>query len=99
MVTHVVMWKVKEDGFSGKDEAAQALKAKLETMYGAVPHFVSLEVGLNRAEGDAACDVVLITRHTDMAQLERYRVDPVHTDVAAWIGAHTSARSVVDFES
>ncbi|MFP4509336.1 MAG: Dabb family protein [Spirochaetaceae bacterium] len=99
MITHVVMWTVKEDGFSGKEEASRALKAKLETMYGTVSHFVSLEVGLNQAEGAAACDVVLITRHRDAEQLERYRVDPVHKEVAAWIGEHTASRAVVDFES
>ncbi len=99
MITHVVMWTVKEDGFSGKQEAAAALKARLETMYGAVPHFISLEVGLNTVDGAAACDVVLITRHADMAQLERYRIDPVHKEVASWVGEHTSFRAAVDFES
>lgn len=99
MVTHVVMWTVRHKDGKSREEVAGQLKETIESMRGRVPHFESLEVGVNRAASDAACDAVLITRHSDWGQLNAYRDDPVHREVAAFVADHTDSRAVVDFES
>lgn len=99
MVTHVVMWTVKDSDGESRETLAQSIKKKIETMHGKVTHFESLEVGLNRNESSASCDVVLISRHRDWEQFASYRDDPFHKEVAAFVTERTASRAVVDYES
>lgn len=99
MVTHVVMFTVKNKEGSSRDEIARDIKEKLESMQGRVPHFYSLEVGINRAQSETASDVVLISRHKDWAALSAYADDPIHREIGAYVVDNTSSRSVVDYES
>ncbi len=99
MVTHVVMWTVKAAGKTARREVSEEIRRRIESMRGRVPHFDSLEVGINRNESNAAADIVLISRHRDWDTLALYRDDPVHKEVAEFVTERTSSRAVVDYES
>ena len=99
MVTHVVMWTVKADETNPRGEVAEEIRRRIESMRGRVPHFESLEVGINENESSAATDVVLISRHRDWETLAKYRDDPVHQEVAGFVTERTDSRAVVDYES
>ncbi len=99
MVTHVVMWTVKDNGSKARGEVSEEIRRKIESMRGQVPHFDSLEVGINKNESSAAADVVLISRHRDWETLALYRDDPIHREVAEFVTERTDFRAVVDYES
>ena len=61
MVKHVVMWKLKDKS------AAEGLQKAILGMKGKVPSLIDIECGINFAEGDAACDLVLISTHASRA--------------------------------
>ena len=92
MVRHVVMWKLKDTG------KAEELRKIILDMKGKVPSLIDVEYGVNFAEGDAACDLVLISTHESRAELDIYQDDPVHGEVKKILGAATASRSVADFE-
>jgi hypothetical protein len=98
MIRHVVMWKLK--GPSEAERRAQALQvhAALVGLRGKVPGMSSLEAGVGKAEGEQACDVVLVTTHDDWAALEAYQQHPDHQRVAQLIGELRVERRVVDYE-
>jgi hypothetical protein len=93
VITHVVMWRV-------EDPTAERLArfiALLRSLEGNVARLQSIEVGHNELSDPEAFDVVLITRFATGEDLEAYRTDPFHVEVAAQLKAMTAARSVVDF--
>jgi Stress responsive A/B Barrel Domain len=94
VIIHVVMWRV-EDPTSERIDHFMMLLGSLE---GNVTQLQSIEVGHNKARDSQAFDVVLITRFATWEDLEGYRTDPFHRDVAVQLGAMTAARAVVDFE-
>jgi hypothetical protein len=94
MLTHVVLFKMREP----RMEHAQAVASRLRAMEGAVAGLASIEVGLDVNRGPRAYDVCLITRHADADALATYQADPVHGDVKAFIGERAEVSVVVDFE-
>lgn len=87
------MWKLKDPGLANK------LKRSIESMNGRVPSLVSAEAGTNFVEGDAACDLVLISIHKSRTDLDMYQDDPVHGEIKKLIGPAAVSRHVVDFET
>lgn len=98
MIKHIVMWRIKDD-CEGQDKRATALflKEELESMIGKVDGLRTLEVGINVNSSPAAYDLVLITEHSTLRDLEFYQEHPVHLAVAALIKASTKERVVVDY--
>ncbi len=66
MLKHIVMWRLQS-----QPHAAQ-LKALLEALPMTIAEIESFEVGVNFAEGDAVCDVVLVSAFADLEALARY---------------------------
>lgn len=98
MVKHIVMWRIKDDCENGDKKAtALLLKEELESMIGKIDGLTSLEVGINVNTSPAAFDLVLITEHHTLRDLQFYQEHPVHMAVAALIKASTKERVVVDF--
>ena len=101
MITHVVMWKLKDeaDGRS-KAENAKLIKEKLESMPPVIPELVSVEVGIHMFEGggDPICDVVLIAMCENEEKLHAYAAHPEHKKVVDFILKVVIERRVVDFE-
>lgn len=97
MVTHIVMWKLKDA--SRKREDIATLKRILEALEGRIPGLLRVEVGVNYATDASACDAVLFTQFTDRAALEAYQSHPEHKAVVPTVKALTSERHMVDYEA
>lgn len=91
MIKHIVLWRLKN-----KADAAR-VKQELESMRGKIPGLVSLEVGLNFAEGSPV-DLGLYSEFTDQAALNAYADHPVHVPVKQTVGGLVSDRWVLDYE-
>jgi hypothetical protein len=92
MVKHIVLWRLKN-----KADAAH-VKQQLESMRGKIPGLLSLEVGLNFAEGSPV-DLGLYSEFKDTAALEEYANHPVHVPVKQFVGALVAERWVLDYEA
>lgn len=98
MIKHIVMWRIKDDCEGGDKRAtALLLKEELESMIGKIDGLRSLQVGINVNASPAAYDLVLITEHSTLRDLEFYQDNPVHLAVASLVKASTKERVVVDF--
>lgn len=99
MIKHIVMWKIK-DNHKGKSktELIRRLKRDLELLKEEIPEIRYIEVGVNRSDSPAACDVVLYSEFDSMDALEVYRVHPTHQKVARFVSEISLERHVVDYE-
>lgn len=99
MLTHVVMWKLKDEALGmGKPALAQEMKKRLLALVGVVPEIRSFSVGLNSLPGDTASDLVLVSSFDDLAALDRYVQHPRHQEVVAFVKQAAAERRAVDFE-
>ena len=101
MITHIVMWKLKDEaGGKTKQENAAEIKRRLEALIGVIDEIKSLRVGININDADeAAYDACLISEFESMEALARYQVHPEHKKVSAFVKEVRTARTTVDFES
>ncbi|MBN2655877.1 MAG: Dabb family protein [Spirochaetales bacterium] len=91
MISHVVMWKLKD--ISDGDEVVRRLKS----LDGRIPGLISIEAGADTNRSEAAWDVVLVSTHDSKEALDSYQVHPEHVEVRNFIGSVASERAVVDF--
>ena len=95
MVTHVVLFKMKDR--SG--DSARRARQVLAEMQGQIPGLLSVEVGVDYQRSERSFDVALITKHESREALEAYQVHPVHRKVAAFMAEVRDASVAVDFET
>ena len=93
MITHVVLFKVREP----VAENAEAVAARLRGMEGRVAGLDAIEVGVDVNRSERAWDVALITRHASKEALAEYQADTLHGEVKAFIGERSAGAAVVDF--
>jgi len=93
MITHMVFWKLQEEG---KTENALRIKESLEALVGVVPGLLEMRVGTNLNGGEY--DLALCSRFADMATLHSYETHPEHLKVRAFVQQVRVARAAVDFE-
>lgn len=91
MIKHIVLWRLKN-----KADVARA-KQELESMRGKIPGLLSLEVGVNFAEGSPV-DLGLYSEFADRAALNAYADHPVHVPVKQIVGSLVQDRWVLDYE-
>ncbi len=92
MVTHVVMWNLKDT--ETQQEAGQEMKHKLEALVGQVPGLLEARVHL----GFAGYDVCLVSRLESREALEVYQNHPAHLLVKEYVHSVISARASCDFD-
>ena len=92
MVTHIVMWKLK-DGET-KEGAGQEMKKRLEGLVGQVPGMLDARVHI----GFSGYDLALVSHHGSRADLEVYRCPPAHMKVKGGVHAVITERAAGDFE-
>lgn len=99
MIKHIVMWTLK-DHAEGRSKQANAslMKDMLEALADVIPEIVSLEVGLNMAESEAAYDIVLVSSFNSRKDLDTYQVHPAHEQVKSFVAQVREKRAVVDYE-
>ncbi len=95
MITHVVCFKLK-DRSPGN---VQKTKEVLAGMQGKIPQVKHLEVGSDVLHSDRSYDIVLISRHDSLEELEGYQVHPVHKEVIVYMKTVVESSVAVDFES
>jgi hypothetical protein len=95
MLTHVVLYKLKDPS----PEGLAAAKSQLESLRGRIPPLLELEVGLDVIHSARSYDIALIARLEDRAGLSIYRDHPVHQPVIAYMQAAAETSIAVDFES
>jgi len=93
MITHMVFWKLQDEG---KAENALRIKQSLEALLGMVPGLLEMRVGVNLNGGEY--DLALCSRFADMASLHGYENHPEHLKVRAFVQQVRVARAAVDFE-
>ncbi len=97
MITHVVLFKLKEYQEEEKKEILSKLKSSLEALTGKIKELKQMEVGLNYELESKSYDLCLITRFETLADLDVYRVHPEHLKVFEIIKESTVARAAVDY--
>jgi quinol monooxygenase YgiN len=97
MVTHIVMWRVK-DAPRTKAENCAEIKRQLEGLRGKIPGLLQVEVGINFLADSLAADCVLYSTFSDRAALLAYQTHPAHEAVKLVIRDLTTERRVVDYD-
>lgn len=77
MLTHVVMFKLKDRS----PEAVEATANVLRNMEGKIDVLRHIEVGLDVQHLERSYDIVLITKFDSLEDLEVYSHHPVHVEV------------------
>lgn len=73
------------------------MKEHLEALLGRIPELISVEVGVNVCESDAAYDAVLIATFHSVEDLERYKNHPLHKEISSYCKKVRDSRIVCDF--
>lgn len=94
MIKHIVFFKLSQDGINHKDEIVQ----KLTKLKNNIDFIVDLEVGINFAQEDRACDISLIVVLNTKEDLEAYAIHDKHIPVVQFIKQYAIESKVVDYE-
>lgn len=97
MVTHIVLFKLKEMAPADRQEVCLELKMKLEALKDKIDSVVTLEVGINAYYEDKNYDLALVSTFRSLEGLEAYKVHPEHVTVAERVGQVAIARAAADF--
>lgn len=96
MVTHIVMFKFKEEG---RDSNIEKAKKMLNNLINTIPSLVSIDVGVDFSKEERAMDLSIITLFKDINGLNEYAISPTHLKVVEFIKEVTEYSKVVDYES
>ena len=97
MVTHIVMWNLKEEAEGGdKDRNAAIIKERLEGLVGRLEGLISLKVGRGVMPG--GYDLCLLGQYKDLDALKFYREHPLHKEVQQFVHKVITERVSCDFE-
>ena len=96
MITHIVLFKFKDD--TTKIEIEKA-KNMIEALNQSVPTLEKIEVGINFADEGRAMDMSLIATFIDREGLDEYAQHPVHLEVISYIKSIADYTKVVDYET
>jgi heme-degrading monooxygenase HmoA len=97
MIKHIVMWNVLGASADEKRHNTQKLKAAFESLRGAIPGLLTLEIGVDQSRVDYACDVVLYSEFDSADALAAYAEHPEHTRVRQALEGLRIARHQVDY--
>jgi predicted GTPase len=96
MITHIVLFKLKERTEEGVEKARNLLLS----MEGKVEMLRHLEVGLDLIHSERSADIALVTKFDTMEELQAYQVHPYHAnEVAAYMRSVSSSVVAADYET
>lgn len=96
MVTHIVLFKLKDRS----PEAIQATAQVLKNMEGKIPVLRHIEVGIDELRLERSYDIALTTKFDSFEDLQVYDNHPVHLEVKAHMKQVLDGTSIcVDFQS
>lgn len=97
MVTHIVMWNLKDEAEGGgKNRNAAIIKERLEGLVGRIEGLISLKVGRGVMPG--GYDLCLLGQYKDLDALKFYREHPLHKEVQQFVHKVITERVSCDFE-
>lgn len=95
MITHIVMFKLKDRSPESVERTAQVLR----DMEGKIEELRYLEVGKDVLHTDRSYDIALVTKFDSLEALKAYQVHPVHIKVIEHMTEVREASVAVDYES
>lgn len=95
MITHVVLFRLKDRGKESVEEALTVLRG----LDGRIPSLRGFEVGLDVVNSDRSYDIALIARFDDLKGLDEYQNHPIHQEVVKYISGVRDASVAVDYET
>lgn len=95
MITHIVMFKLKDRSAESIERTAQVLRY----MEGKIDVLKHLEVGVDVLHSERSYDIALVTKFESMEALEVYQVHPVHKKVIEHMSQVRDASVSVDYVS
>jgi len=100
MITHIVMWKFKDQAEgAGKVQNLVRAKALLDACAQLAPGTLRFEVAIAQPGLECTYDLVLNSVFTDQAALDAYQNHPQHLALKPFIGAARLERQCMDYES
>ncbi|SFE37777.1 Stress responsive A/B Barrel Domain [Paenibacillus algorifonticola] len=95
MITHIVLFKLKDNSAESVETTAQVLR----NMEGKIDELKSITVGLDVLHSERSYDIGLITTFESLDALAAYQVHPVHQKVIVHMTQVREASVSIDFES
>jgi hypothetical protein len=95
MITHVVLFKLKDRG----DESIAQAKSRLGSLAGQIPSLRSIEIGTDIIRSSRSYDLALIGRFDNLSGLEAYQAHPKHQPVTEYLRSVSESIIAGDFES
>jgi len=95
MITHIVLFKLKDRS----PESVQATADVLRAMEGQIEQLRKLEVGVDVLHTERSYDIALTTIFDSLDDLQAYQVHPVHQKVIEHMSQVRESSVSVDYES
>lgn len=99
MIRHIVWWTLKPEA-NGKSsqENAQLIQRASKTLHG-ISAARSVDVSTKIQVGTTVpCQLILVSTHDGIKELDEYKKDPVHQKFAELITAAADSRNCIDYE-
>ena len=94
MITHIVLFKLKERTPEGVEKARDLLLS----MEGKVEQLRYLEVGVDLIHSERSADIALVTKFDSLEDLQAYQVHPYHAgEVASYMKSVSSSVVAADY--
>ena len=98
MARHIVAWTLAAESAREREAAVAGMRERIESLVGVVPGLLSAQLSADAGRTAGNWDVVLVSEHATVADIDAYQVHPEHLRVAAWIRTVVSGRMCVDVE-
>lgn len=95
MITHVVLFKLKDRSA----ESIEKARMVLSSLHGRVPVLRHLEVGSDVVRSERSYDIALIAKFDTLDDLDAYQSHPFHVEVASYMAGVRESACAVDFRS
>ena len=98
MIVHNIAFRLAEQDPVLKLEQAAEFKRRIESLAGNIPTLNSMTVGLDDGRDPAHYDLVLVSTHDTVADLDAYQAHPLHVALIEYGKTIVSERACVDYE-
>jgi hypothetical protein len=93
VLTHIVFFKLFDPA------KAPEVRERILAMKGKIPELLELEVGVDVLRSERSYDVALLSKHENMAAMQRYQVHPEHVALKGYLDTVRERSICVDFEA
>jgi hypothetical protein len=98
MARHIVAWRLAAESAREREAAVAGMRERIGSLVGVVPGLLSAELSTDAGRTPGNWDVVLVSEHATVADIDAYQVHPEHLRVAGWIRTVVSGRMCVDVD-